>query len=177
VKLIQFKRDEKQNSDGPAEIPNSPEQIATPTSLACARTEFYPSSKFNWEIPKELQEKPGPRKILVVQFSRRAVEKSKVSRLQAATFQEGRDRMHIVGERQVQITKSLEEKSKRGSVYNRRFLYGDCRFQPSLISPEADPNGPTCRFLENWAPLVISWRSIEQMTKFSRKGGADYKWK
>ena len=105
------------------------------------------------------------------------MEKSKVSRLQAATFQEGRDRMHIVGERQVQITKSLEEKSKRGSVYNRRFLGGDCRIQPSLNSPEADPNGPTCRFLENWAPLVISWRSIEQMTKFSRKGGADYKWK
>ena len=81
------------------------------------------------------------------------MEKSKVSRLQAATFQEGRDRMHIVGERQVQITKSLEEKSKRGSVYNRRFLGGDCRFQPSLKSPEADPNGPTCtvgcRFLEN----------------------------
>jgi hypothetical protein len=85
----------------------------------------------------------------VVQFSRRAVEKSKVSRLQAATFQEGRDRMHIVGERQVQITKSLEEKSKRGSVYNRRFLGRDCRIQPSLNSPEADPNGPTCRFLEN----------------------------
>ena len=66
--VIKIQEDEKQNSDGPAEIPNSPEQIATPTSL-CARTEFYPSSKFNWEIPKELQQKPGPREILVVQFS------------------------------------------------------------------------------------------------------------
>ena len=85
----------------------------------------------------------------MVQFSRRAVENSKVSRVQAATFQKGRDRMHTIGERQVQIPKSLEEKSKSGSVYNRRFLGGDCRFQPSLNSPEADPNGPTCRFLEN----------------------------
>ena len=89
------------------------------------------------------------REILVVQFSRRAVENSKVSRVQAVTFQEGRDRMHTTGERQVQIPKSLEEKSKSGSVYNRRFQGGDCRFQPSLNSPEADPNGPTCRFLEN----------------------------
>lgn len=77
------------------------------------------------------------------------MENSKVSRVQAVTFQEGRDRMHTIGERQVQIPKSLEEKSKSGSVYNRRFQGGDCRFQPSLNSPEADPNGPTCRFLEN----------------------------
>ena len=56
--------------------------------------------------------------------------------------------MHTAGESQVQIPKSLEEKSKRGSVYNRRFMGGDCRFPPSLISPEADPNGPTCRFLK-----------------------------
>eukprot|EP00964_Phaeocystis_antarctica_P045102 scaffold25949_cov37-Phaeocystis_antarctica.AAC.1 len=54
--------------------------------------------------------KPGPREILVVQFSRRAVENSKVSRVQAATFQEGRDRMHTIGERQVQIPKTIEEK-------------------------------------------------------------------
>ena len=127
----------------------------------CARTEFYPSSKFNWEIPKQLQER------------NQALVKS-----WWCSFQDGRDRMHIVGEHQVQIPKGLEEKAKRGSVYNRRFLGGDCRFQPSLNSPEADPNGPTCsRFLENSAPLVISWRRIEQMTKFSRKGGADYKWK
>ena len=55
-------------------------------------------------------QKPGPREILVVQFSRRAVENSKVSRVQAATFQEGRDRMHTIGERQVQIPKTIEEK-------------------------------------------------------------------
>jgi len=77
------------------------------------------------------------------------VENSKVSRVQAATFQEGLDRMHTIGERHVQITKAIEEKSKRGSVYNRRFLGGDCRCQPSLDSPQADPNGPTWRFLEN----------------------------
>ena len=77
------------------------------------------------------------------------MENSKVSRVQAATFQEGCDRMHTIGERHVQITKAIEEKSKRGSVYNRRFLGGDCRCQPSLNSPEADPIGPTCRFLEN----------------------------
>eukprot|EP00964_Phaeocystis_antarctica_P062321 scaffold37330_cov64-Phaeocystis_antarctica.AAC.3 len=53
--------------------------------------------------------------------------------------------MHTIGERHVQITKAIEEKSKRGSVYNRRFLGGDCRCQPSLNSPEADPIGPTCR--------------------------------
>ena len=35
---------------------------------------------------------PGPREILVVQLSRRAVENSKVSRVQATAFQEGRDR-------------------------------------------------------------------------------------
>ena len=62
------------------------------------------------EIPKELQEKPGPREILVVQLSRRAVENSKVSRVQAATFQEGRDRMQTIGERNVQIPKTIEEK-------------------------------------------------------------------
>ena len=57
-----------------------------------------------------LQEKPGRREILVVQLSRRAVENSKVSRVQAATFQEGRDRMHTIGERRVQIPKTIEEK-------------------------------------------------------------------
>ena len=72
-----------------------------------------------------------------------------MSRVQAATFQKGRDIMHTIGERHVQIPKTIEEKSKRGSVYNRRFLGEECRFQPSLDSPEADPNGPTCRFLEN----------------------------
>eukprot|EP00964_Phaeocystis_antarctica_P037978 scaffold21728_cov60-Phaeocystis_antarctica.AAC.1 len=46
-----------------------------------ARTEFAPSQKPRWEIPKKLQEKLGPREILVVQFSRRAVENSKVSRV------------------------------------------------------------------------------------------------
>eukprot|EP00964_Phaeocystis_antarctica_P012138 scaffold6694_cov33-Phaeocystis_antarctica.AAC.4 len=35
--------------------------------------------------------------------------------------------MHTIGERDVQITKAIEEKSKRGPVYNRRFLGGDCR--------------------------------------------------
>ena len=133
----------------PRRSQNSPEEIATPTSLG-SHTEFDPSQKPRWEIPKELQEKPGPREILVVQLSRRgAVENSKVSRVQAATFQEGRDRMHTIGERHVQIPKAIDEKSKRGSVYNRRFLGGDCRCQPSLNSPEADPIGPTCRFLEN----------------------------
>ena len=38
------------------------------------------NSRKSAEIPKKLQEKPGPREILVVQFSRRAVENSKVSR-------------------------------------------------------------------------------------------------
>ena len=78
-----------------------------------------------FQRPKKLQEKPGPREILVVQFSRRAVENSKVSIVQAATFQEGRDRMRTIGERHVHITKAIEEKSKRGSVYNRGFLGGD----------------------------------------------------
>ena len=69
-------------------------------------------------------------------------------------------RMHTIGERQVQIPKSLEEKSKSGSVYNRRFQGGDCRFQPSLNSPQADPNGPTCRFLENYTSCNLSEKNF-----------------
>ena len=66
--VIKIQEDEKLNSDRPVEIPNSPEQIATPTSLRSHRI-LPVIGKFNWEIPKELQEKPGPREILVVQFS------------------------------------------------------------------------------------------------------------
>ena len=63
-----------------------------------------------WEIPKELQEKPGSREILPQQLSRRAVENSKMSRVQAALFQGGCDRIRTIGERHLQIPKSLEEK-------------------------------------------------------------------
>ena len=42
--------------------------------------------------------------------------------IKAALFQEGHDRMYTIGERHVQIPNGLEEISKSGSVYNRRFL-------------------------------------------------------
>ena len=70
--VIKIQEDEKLNSDRPAEIPNSPEQIATPTSLRFHR--ILPVIKIPLgDLPKELQEKPGPRKILVVQFFQREI--------------------------------------------------------------------------------------------------------
>ena len=56
----------------------------------------------------------------------------------------------------MQIPKSREEKSSRGSDFSRRFLSEDCRILPALNSPRADPNGPRGWFLETRAPLVIS---------------------
>ena len=75
-----------------------------------SRAEFYPSSEFNWEIPKELQEKPGSHEILPLQISRSVVQNSKVCRLQAALFQKGRGRILTIGETHTQIPKVLEEK-------------------------------------------------------------------
>ena len=48
--VIKIQEDEKLNSDRPAEIPNSPEQIATPTSLRSHR--ILPVIKIPWGDPK-----------------------------------------------------------------------------------------------------------------------------
>ena len=145
--VIKIQEDEKLNSDRPAEIPNSPEQIATPTSLRSHR--ILPVIKIPWGDPKGAPGETRPSWNLSGAVFKTGRGEFKSEQSASRDISRGRDRMHTIGERQVKIPKSLEEKSKSGSVYNRRFLGGDCRFQPSLNSPEADPNGPTCRFIEN----------------------------